>query len=238
MANNITPKLKAYVQTDATGRVVSGTPVFRTSKPKSGNWKEIPMYYRGSGLTTTTTTTNNPSTTTTSTSHSGGGGGNTVTAFVKTYWTNPLASCDGGFTQSLLFYSSSPTLTTGVSIFLDATLTTPVNNDYVIRTDSIFPGMYKDYIVQNGVLTDFSCIGDKWFSTIQSVACSQSSPAQLMSASINNNGNLSSGTKVFANFGNAGYSIGQMVYMTYSLGAAAMIISTPTEATITVTGPC
>ena len=227
MANNATPKLKAFVQIDSTGRVVSGTPVFRASKPKSGTWREIPMYYRGANPGTTTTTTT-----------AGGGGGGTVTAFVKTYWTNPLAPCSGGFTQSLLFYSSSPTLAEGVSIFIDATLTTPVNNDYVIRTESIFPGMYTDYIVQNGVLTGFSCIGDKWFSTIQSVACSQSSPAQLMSASINNNGYLSSGTKVFANFGNAGYSIGQMVYMTYSLGAAAMIISTPTEATITVTGSC
>jgi len=63
MANNATPKLKAYVQTDATGRVVSGTPVFRSSKPKIGNWKEIPTYYRGDGNTTTSTTTIAPSTT-------------------------------------------------------------------------------------------------------------------------------------------------------------------------------
>lgn len=58
MANNATPKLKAFVQVDSTGRVVSGTPVFRASKPKSGTWREIPTYYRGDGNTTTTTTQN------------------------------------------------------------------------------------------------------------------------------------------------------------------------------------
>jgi hypothetical protein len=67
MANNATPKLKAFVQVDGTGRVVSGTPVFRTSKPKSGRWREIPTYYRGDGNTTTTTTTVVPTTTTTTT---------------------------------------------------------------------------------------------------------------------------------------------------------------------------
>ena len=66
MANNATPKLKAFVQIDSTGRVVSGTPVFRTSKPKSGTWREIPTYYRGTS-TTTSTTTAVPTTTTTTT---------------------------------------------------------------------------------------------------------------------------------------------------------------------------
>lgn len=65
MANNATPKLKAFVQIDSTGRVVSGTPVFRPSKPKSGTWREIPMYYRGDSTTTSTTTTVAPTTTTT-----------------------------------------------------------------------------------------------------------------------------------------------------------------------------
>ena len=67
MANNATPKLKAFVQVDSTGRVVSGTPVFRASKPKSGTWREIPTYYRGTNTTTTSTTTVAPSTTTTTT---------------------------------------------------------------------------------------------------------------------------------------------------------------------------
>jgi len=34
-------KLKAYVQYDGSGRVVPGGPIFRSSKPKVGNWKEI-----------------------------------------------------------------------------------------------------------------------------------------------------------------------------------------------------
>jgi len=223
MANNITPKLKAYVQIDGTGRVVSGTPVFRSSKPKSGTWREIPMYYRGNSSTTTTTTA---------------GGGSGVNAFVKTYWTNPLAPCTGGFTQSLLFYSSSSTLAEGVSVFSNAALTIPVSNDYIIRTESIFPGMYTDYIVQNGVLTNFSCVGDMWFSTDQSIACSGSSPAIPMPTSINNTGYISSGTRVFANFGNVGYNPGQTVYMKYSLGYAAVIITSSIEATITSTGSC
>jgi hypothetical protein len=69
MANNATPKLKAFVQIDSTGRVVSGTPVFRASKPKSGTWREIPTYYRGTNANTTTTSTTTiaPSTTTTTT---------------------------------------------------------------------------------------------------------------------------------------------------------------------------
>jgi len=67
MANNATPKLKAFVQVDSTGRVVSGTPVFRYSKPKSGKWREIPTYYRGNPTTTSTTTTVIPTTTTTTT---------------------------------------------------------------------------------------------------------------------------------------------------------------------------
>lgn len=34
-------KLKAFVQYDGNGRVVLGGPIFRSSKPKVGNWKEI-----------------------------------------------------------------------------------------------------------------------------------------------------------------------------------------------------
>jgi hypothetical protein len=55
MANNITPKLKAFVRVDGTGRVLPGTPVLQASKPKVGEWIEIPMYDRGTTTTTTTT---------------------------------------------------------------------------------------------------------------------------------------------------------------------------------------
>lgn len=61
MANNITPKLKAFVRIDGTGRVIPGGPIFQASKPKVGNWKEVPLYYRGGPTTTTTSTTVDPS---------------------------------------------------------------------------------------------------------------------------------------------------------------------------------
>jgi hypothetical protein len=56
MANNITPKLKAFVRIDGTGRVIPGAPIFQAQKPKVGNWREIPLYYRGDSTTTSTTT--------------------------------------------------------------------------------------------------------------------------------------------------------------------------------------
>jgi hypothetical protein len=57
MANNKTPKLRAFVRIDGSGRVVSGTPVFQAHKPKVGTWREIPLYYRGVATSTTTSTT-------------------------------------------------------------------------------------------------------------------------------------------------------------------------------------
>lgn len=208
MANNITPKLRAYVQTDATGRVVSGTPVFRSSKPKSGNWKEIPMYYRGSGLTTTTTTTNNnPSTTTTSTSHSGGGGGNTVTAFVKSYWAARVLACSATSTGMLLFYSSSSTLTLGSTVFTDATLTTPVPEGYVISID-----MGTAYMVNaQGALSTYNCgdVNSYYVSANVNNACLQND--QYFDIA----GNVAAGYDVSGNFLGRGYGVGQLIYIRY-----------------------
>lgn len=116
MANNITPKLKAYVQTDSTGRVVSGTPVFRYSKPKSGTWREIPMYYRGSNPSTTTTTTTS-------------GGGVTPTAwFAQIANSGPSSgwawnACNG-FGNSIVVYTSTQSITAGTYLYSDAALTT------------------------------------------------------------------------------------------------------------------
>jgi len=110
MANNITPKLKAYVQIDATGRVVSGTPVFRTSKPKNGNWREIPMYYRGDSSTTTTTTSN---------------GGVTPTAWVGYQSpTNLWSACNNPATTWTLYTNVDVTpLPAGTALYTDAALT-------------------------------------------------------------------------------------------------------------------
>lgn len=210
MANQ--SKLKAWLRYDGTGRVVTAGPIFQANKPKVGNWRQmnIDLCCNSNGTTTTTTT--------------GGGSNPQPTAFVKQIWTNPIATCSGGATNTLLLYSASSTLTVGVSVFLDAALTIPVTDDYVIRTESIFPGMFVDYIVQNGVLTEFSCIGDYWFANDKTTACSQSFPAQLISVSLASNGSISVGTKVFANFSNYGYTVPGTVYMSYSPGFAATAV--------------
>jgi hypothetical protein len=145
MANNITPKLKAYVQVDSTGRVVSGTPVFRSSKPKDGNWREIPMYYRGTGGGSTTTTT------------TAGGGGVTPTAFIKSYFLNTYNACNSTLDGNILFYSSSSTLQAGITVFTDAALTQPVTPGFVIA-NQIGAAEYVYYLVgQGGVLSNFTC---------------------------------------------------------------------------------
>lgn len=146
MANNATPKLKAYVQIDSTGRVVSGTPVFRTSKPKSGLWREIPLYYRGENTTTTSTTTVVPTTTTTSSSTS-----TTTTVIPTTTTTTSLIpgtttttttgaavniisavgsfsafdACAGTGNGLILYYSGI--LGNGTALYNDSGLTSPYN---------------------------------------------------------------------------------------------------------------
>lgn len=116
MANNITPKLKAYVQTDATGRVVSGTPVFRTSKPKIGNWREIPMYYRGT----------NPSSTTSTTTSGSGGGPTAYVARIATSGPSPQWKACNAPDTTIIVYTNVSTfpLPPYTPIYLDATLTT------------------------------------------------------------------------------------------------------------------
>ena len=49
-------KLKAYVRYDGTGRVIAGSLILQRSKPKVGNWKEIPANECCNPTTTTTTT--------------------------------------------------------------------------------------------------------------------------------------------------------------------------------------
>ena len=57
-------ELKLYVRIDGSGRTVSGSGVYRKSKPKVGTWMEIQAY---ECCTTSTTTTATPTTTTTTT---------------------------------------------------------------------------------------------------------------------------------------------------------------------------
>jgi hypothetical protein len=65
MANN-NNRLKAFVRFDGSGRVVPSSLILQRSKPKVGNYKEIPAN-ECCNYTTTTTTTVAPTTTTTTT---------------------------------------------------------------------------------------------------------------------------------------------------------------------------
>jgi len=57
--------LKAYVRYDARGVIIPGSLVLRRTKPRNGNWKEIPAYECCSPTTTLTTTVALTTTTTT-----------------------------------------------------------------------------------------------------------------------------------------------------------------------------
>jgi len=56
MANS-NNRLKAYVRYDGTGRVIAGSLILQRSKPKVGNWQEIPAHECCNYVPTTTTTT-------------------------------------------------------------------------------------------------------------------------------------------------------------------------------------
>lgn len=128
MANNQTPKLRAFVRIDGSGRVVSGTPVLQASKPKVGTWREIPLYYRGEG-TTTTTTTAAPSTTTTTTATPSTTTTTTTAVASFSYslatGTSSFFVCNGS--NRLTLYAGVATLNIGVQLYTDSGLTTPYN---------------------------------------------------------------------------------------------------------------
>jgi hypothetical protein len=58
-------RLKAWVRYDGKGRLVGGGPILQESKPKNGDWVEIPFYEYCCQHTTTTTSTSTTTTTTT-----------------------------------------------------------------------------------------------------------------------------------------------------------------------------
>ena len=196
MANNITPKLKAYVQIDGTGRVVSGTPVFRTSKPKSGRWREIPLYYRGDNPSSTTTTTT--------------GGGVTPTAFIKSYWYNGTAACTDTAQGNLLFYSASTSLSVGVAIFTDAALTTPVTEGLVILDN-----MNRFVVSQNGTLDSLGC---QFFpiSQVQVNVCNGS--AGNFNIAVGGTGSITDTTRIYGTFNDWGFGTGSTIFLGYSPG--------------------
>ena len=145
MANNQTPKLRAFIRIDGSGRVIPGAPIFQANKPKVGEWREIPLYYRGDPAysTTTTTTTRNGT---------AGGGGSNVTAYVKALWFDPISACNTTSSNTLVFFSASSSLSVGVTVFTDAALTTPVTSGWVISDN-----MTKYTVYIDGSLQSFGC---------------------------------------------------------------------------------
>lgn len=220
MANQ--SKLKAWVRYDGTGRVISGGPIFQVNKPKVGNWKQIDANLCCNGNTPTTTTTT-----------SNGGGGVTPTAFVESYWTSVVSSCLNSPEGTQVFYSASTSLTPGVSVFQDAALTIPVTANWVINVD---PFQYPRLRVgTGGVLTEVYCQGNFYFGTTPQIACSQSSPAELIPVATNTP-MINNGTIIYTFFSLGGYSIGQTVYMRFSPGSAVtvpVLITSNTTGTIT-----
>lgn len=217
MANQ--SKLKAWVRYDGTNTVVTAGPIFRAAKPKVGNWRQINADLCCNSSTTTTTT---------------GGGGVTPTAFVKGYWTSATSSCLNTTEGTQVFYSASSTLAPGSFVFQDAALTIPVTVGWVINVD---PFIYPRLIVgAGGALTQVYCLDNFYFGTTAEIACSQSSPAELLNVAANTP-SVNIGTIIYTFFNSGGFSIGQTVYMRFSPGFAATVsVLITSETTGTVTG--
>ena len=60
-------KLKPYVRYDANWKVVPGSLILRTSKPKDGRWGELQLVTTSTSTSSTTTTSSSSSSTTTTT---------------------------------------------------------------------------------------------------------------------------------------------------------------------------
>ncbi len=130
--------LKAFVRYDGSGRVVSGSLVFRKKKPKNGRWGEITknLCCTDSGTTTTTTTSVTP------------------TAFTREYWTNTFNACTTTTSGDVTFYSASSVLIAGVTVYVNAALTIPLYEGWVIYEG----GTMTSYVVgAGGVLSVLNC---------------------------------------------------------------------------------
>lgn len=114
MANNQTPKLRAFVRIDGSGRVVPGAPILQAFKPKVGQWREIPLYYRGDTTSTSTT--------------GGGGGGNQPTAWLVTGYASQSDGCNNINPITTVVYTASSTLADWTPVWQDAALTIPIDN--------------------------------------------------------------------------------------------------------------
>jgi hypothetical protein len=129
-------KLKAWVRYDGTNTVVTAGPIFRASKPKVGNWKQMNanLCCNGSTPTTTTTTTN--------------GGGVTPTAYAIISSPNLQFVCAG--IPGWVLYAAQSTLGAGVTLYYDVTLTQPWEGDQYISNQGIVYTLSGATIIDNG----------------------------------------------------------------------------------------
>lgn len=122
-------KLKAWVRYDGTNTVVTAGPIFRASKPKVGNWKQMNanLCCNGSTPTTTTTTT---------------AGGNTPTAWIAYAASYTEAACGQFMGTQVIVYTAASTINPYMTIFYsDAGLTQPYstfNGSYLNITGTVY----------------------------------------------------------------------------------------------------
>ncbi len=116
-------KLKAWVRYDGTNTVVTAGPIFRASKPKVGNWKQINADLCCNGSITTTTTTTN------------GGGGVTPTPWLIRVYFNETNACQDIQAFGSIGYTASNTIEIGTTVWADAALTVPFDTQsfYIIK---------------------------------------------------------------------------------------------------------
>ena len=113
-------KLKAWVRYDGTNTVVTAGPIFRASKPKVGNWRQINADLCCGG--------NTPSTTTTTTTVQSGP---TVTSWTMFAYQSSQDACAGFFSSVNTVYTQEDILGQWTTIWKDAALTQPVNNQEI-----------------------------------------------------------------------------------------------------------
>jgi hypothetical protein len=134
-------KLKAFVRVDGTGKVIPGGPIFQAQKPKVGKWREINVKECCNYVPTTTTTTT----------------AGAPTAFERSYYYNTFNACNSTTDGSITFYSTSSTLSAGITVFTDLSLTTPVTEGWVILNQPQ-PMQFVKYLVGvGGLLSLLDC---------------------------------------------------------------------------------
>jgi hypothetical protein len=166
-------KLKAFVRVDGTGKVIPGGPIFQAQKPKVGKWREINVKECCNYVPTTTTTTT----------------AGAPTAFERSYYYNTFNACNSTTDGSITFYSTSSTLSAGITVFTDLSLTTPVTEGWVI-SDQPQPMQFVKYLVGvGGLLSLLDCSATTTTTTTSVPVYSQNVNAAYTSAICDGSGN-------------------------------------------------